>query len=81
MNISTVKNIRGNELEKTTPTTFTLPVVDVALLKAVAFQRSTERGGKASSSAVLQDILKEYRASLAKEADEYVFLKALGKEK
>ena len=77
MNISTVKNIRSNELEKTAPTTLTLPLIDIALLKAVAFNRGCATGGRASASAVLQDILKEYRVSLAKEADEYVFLKAL----
>lgn len=65
---------KSEQLEKTTPTTFTLPVVDVALLKAVAFQRSTERGGKASASAVLQELLREHRKALFEEADEYMFM-------
>jgi len=80
MNISTVKNIRGNELEKTAPSTHTLPIFDIALLKAVAFTRGS-KGGKVSASAVLQDLLKQHRDELIQDADEYVLLKELGKEK
>ena len=80
MNISTVKNIRGNELEKTSPSTYTLPIFDIALLKAVAFTRGS-KGGKVSASAVLQDLLKQHRDELIQDADEYVLLKELGKEK
>lgn len=70
-------NSRFEKYEKTTPTTFTLSLTDVALLKAVAFARAREKGGKASSSAVLQDLLKEHRASLYKEADHYVLMQSL----
>jgi len=70
-------NSRFEKYEKTTPTTFTLSLTDVALLKAVAFQRAREKGGKASSSAVLQDLLKEHRASLYKEADHYMLMSSL----
>ena len=70
-------NSRFEKYEKTTPTTFTLSLTDVALLKAVAFARAREKGGKASSSAVLQDLLKEHRASLYKEADHYMLMSSL----
>ena len=70
-------NSRFEKYEKTTPTTFTLSLTDVALLKAVAFKRAREKGGKASSSAVLQDLLKEHRASLYKEADHYMLMSSL----
>jgi|11_taG_2_1085331.scaffolds.fasta_scaffold97668_2 hypothetical protein len=70
-------NSRFEKYEKTTPTTFTLSLTDVALLKAVAFARAREKGGKASSSAVLQDLLKEHRASLYKQADHYVLMQSL----
>ena len=78
MNISTVKNIRGNELEKTAPSTYTLPIFDIALLKAVAFTRGS-KGGKVSASAVLQDILKQHRDELIQDADEYVLMNAIKK--
>ena len=77
LSTSSDDNSRFEKYEKTTPTTFTLPLTDVALLKAVAFARAREKGGKASSSAVLQDLLKEHRASLYKEADHYVLMQSL----
>tara|TARA_R100000951_G_scaffold104915_1_gene98385 strand:+ start:220 stop:591 length:372 start_codon:yes stop_codon:yes gene_type:complete len=71
------KNTLEN-LEKTTPSAYTLPMLDVALLKAVAFSRGA-KGGKASASAVLQEILKEHREKLIDEADEYIFITTLKK--
>jgi hypothetical protein len=68
---------RFERYEKTTPTTFTLSLLDVALLKSVAFQRARKNGGKASSSAVLQDLLKEHRRSLFDESDRYMLMSSL----
>lgn len=68
----------STNLEKTTPSAYTLPMLDVALLKAVAFSRGA-KGGKASASAVLQEILKEHREKLIADADEYIFITTLKK--
>ena len=67
-----------DDLEKTTPSAYTLPIFDIALLKAVAFTRGS-KGGKASASAVLQDILKQHRDELIQDADEYVLMNAIKK--
>ena len=75
---STKNDNTPTEIDKTAPTAFTLPLIDIALLKAAAFSRGA-KGGKASASAVLQDILKEHRQELFQNADEYVLMTGLRK--
>ena len=74
---STPDENKSTEIEKTAPVSYTLPMIDVALLKAAAFQMRTDKGGRASASAVLANILKEHRAKLLEECDEYMLIGTL----
>ena len=73
----TLDENKSTEIEKTAPVSYTLPMIDVALLKAAAFQMRTDKGGRASASAVLANILKEHRAKLLEECDEYMLIGTL----